>query len=80
LKCLSPYRNREEIIPAGTIIEVDEARAAWLMRDAPGCFEEITLTLSRSAGDPSPIKGEGSKMLEEPPADKMIKPRQTRKK
>jgi len=67
LRCLNPYRNRDEHIPAGTIIELDEARAVWLMRDAPGCFEFYQPNAE-------------AKMLEEPPEDKMIKPRQTRKK
>ncbi len=70
LKCLSEYRNRDEHIPAGKVIDVDEAYAAWLMRDAPGSFEFYK---------PADVIV-STKMVEEPPADKMVKPKQARKK
>ncbi len=41
LKVLSEYRSREIHYLKGTVIEVDEVWAEFLMRDAPGCFEEV---------------------------------------
>jgi hypothetical protein len=37
----STYRAADVQLDAGKEIDVDEDRGRWLMRDAPGCFEEI---------------------------------------
>ena len=39
LKVLSDYGNQSEFFPAGTTIDVDEAKAKWLMADSPESFE-----------------------------------------
>jgi hypothetical protein len=43
LKVVSPYRAGQVFYPEGQIIHVTEAEAAFLMRDAPGCFEVYEL-------------------------------------
>lgn len=61
LYVLANYASRNTQYAAGCVIEVDAAKAAFLMRDAPGCFavEE----------EPEPKE----KAFERPPADKMLR-------
>ena len=40
LKVVSDYRSGGVQYSAGEVLEVDESRAAFLFRDAPGCFDE----------------------------------------
>lgn len=39
LNVLSNYRNQSAIYLAGSVVEVDDVDAAWLMADSPGTFE-----------------------------------------
>lgn len=64
LRVLGRYTNREVAYQPGQIINVDEATAAHLMADAPGCF---VLAVQIAA-------------IEDPPADTMIRRSQTRRK
>lgn len=41
LRALANYTNAQEHYPEGHEFDTDEEHAAWLMRDAPGCFEQI---------------------------------------
>ncbi len=50
LKVLSEYISRATHYPKGTVIEVDEVQAEFLMRDAPGCFEEVGKKAPRGPG------------------------------
>lgn len=47
----------------GERIEVDEAQAAYLLADAPGCFEIVTEEVKQA-------KVPANKMVESPKADK----------
>lgn len=40
MKCISGYSSQKAQYQAGQEIEVSEAEAAFLMNDAPGCFQE----------------------------------------
>ena len=60
LLVISEYISRGERYPEGKVLEVDETRAAFLLRDAPGCFERV---------EDAPIHTE----IEVPPADKMVR-------
>lgn len=40
LKVVSEYRSARERYTEGQVIDVTEAQADWLKRDAPGCFED----------------------------------------
>ncbi len=59
LEVLHSYRSRDLSYEAGQVIEVDTERAAFLMRDAPGCFREA-------------VPAE-TKALDAPPVDKQVK-------
>jgi len=61
LLVISEYISRGERYPEGKVLEVDEARAAFLLRDAPGCFERVE--------DIEPIAA----AYTEPPVDKMVR-------
>lgn len=41
LRVLFGYRNRALACAPGTMIQVDDERAAFLLKDAPGCFEVV---------------------------------------
>jgi len=41
LKCLKPYRNKELQYKPGDVIEVTPDEAAYLHKDAPGCFADV---------------------------------------
>jgi hypothetical protein len=60
LLVISEYISRGERYPEGKVLEVDEARAAFLLRDAPGCFERV---------EDAPIHTE----IDAPPVDKMVR-------
>lgn len=57
---INPQLNLK--LRAGDVLEVSEAEAAFLLRDAPGLFELVE-------PDPEPETA----ALDAPPADKMIK-------
>lgn len=59
LRCVSEYRNDARMLcfHRGQTIEVEEELGRFLLRDAPGCFEEITRR----------------KSMRKPPRDKMIR-------
>lgn len=42
LKTLRKYRSHRGAWEAGEEITVDNELGTWLLRDAPGCFEEMT--------------------------------------
>lgn len=60
LKVLKLYINRTVVYAAGSVINVTPAEAAFLQRDAPGCFEVVP-------------ESTGEKSVEAPPEDKMVK-------
>lgn len=62
LKVLKLYINRSVKYTAGSVINVTAGEAAFLLRDAPGCFEEV-----------KPEAALEEKQIEEAPADKMIR-------
>lgn len=39
LKVLSNYANQSVVYAKGSVIEVDDSDAGWLMADSPGTFE-----------------------------------------
>ena len=43
LKCLKPYKNKELQYKPGDVIEVTPDEAAYLHKDAPGCFEDVVV-------------------------------------
>ena len=67
LNVVQPYRNREVSYPAGQVIEVSTELAAWLMADAPGCFEP---EVKPKAVEAPPVN---KKAVELPPVDKMVR-------
>ena len=64
LLVISEYISRGERYPEGKTLEVPEDRAAFLLRDAPGCFERV---------EDAPIHTEQSAAFDAPPADKMVR-------
>lgn len=73
LKVLATYRNRDTQYPAGRVIEVSQAEAEFLDRDAPGCFEPY------EEPEPEPAEPEIVDLaLEAPPEDKMVHGKRTK--
>lgn len=60
LKCIGNYRNdaRGLIYKKGEVFDADEPLAAFLLSDAPGCFEEVKPQTKR---------------VSKPPVDKAVK-------
>ena len=65
LNVLKLYQNRAVVYRKGNTIDVPEAEAAFLLADAPGCFDVV------------PPK---RKMMDGPPADKAMKSRRVKRK
>lgn len=63
LQVLATYRSRQIAYQEGSIIEVTEAEADFLFRDAPGCFE-IAPDIPRADVEPP-----ADVPPDEPPAD-----------
>jgi hypothetical protein len=65
LRVLGNYTNdpRNIRLTKGEQIEVDEAQAAYLLADAPGCFEVVTEEVKQA-------RVPANKMVESPKADK----------
>ena len=64
LKVVSEYRAGDVSYPLGEVITVEDDRADFLMRDAPGCFEVYA----------EPV----AKEIKAAPADKMVKHAKTK--
>ena len=66
LKALGRYRNRDVYYQPGTVIELPADQAAFVLRDAPGCFEVV---------QPPVVENDepDAKALDAPPQDKMVK-------
>ena len=58
LKVVKDYRNKDREYEQGSKITVEDDEAAFLMRDAPGCFAEYKPK---------------AKAADEPPKDKAVK-------
>lgn len=60
IRVLKPYQSRGVFYPVDAVITVTEEEAAFLLRDAPGCFA---------------VEGEQPEVraVETPPVDRMIK-------
>ena len=80
LKVLSNYRRQQVAYVVGTIIEVREDEAEFLLRDAPGCFEVVPAgpRVDLPAEEPvveetpeEPSVGPERKAFKRPPLDKM---------
>jgi hypothetical protein len=78
LQVVSTYRARQVAYQKGTIIEVTEDEAEFLLRDAPGCFE-IAPDIPR-ADEPPADEPPAGKAPKRPPLDKMISDEDTDKK
>ena len=39
LRVLSNYANQQVVYTKGSVIEVDDSEAGWLMADSPGTFQ-----------------------------------------
>lgn len=66
LRVISRYENRDVVYEVGQTIDVDDMAAAWLMRDAPGCFEPVQ---DKPKTEPEPE----AKAETEPPEDKAMR-------
>lgn len=60
LKVLQPYRNQALNLLPGSIIDVSDELAQWLMKDSPECFEYY-------------IKAPKAADIPNPPSDKMMR-------
>lgn len=63
------YRSREKVYKPGHVFEVSEEEGQFLMRDAPGCFEDLG---AKATAPKAKGKAKG-KAVEAPPADKAVK-------
>lgn len=68
LEVVEDYRAGKESYRAGTTIHVSEQRAMFLMKDAPGCFQEPKPKRGRPAKD----DGEETKEVKSPPKNKAV--------
>jgi hypothetical protein len=41
LKVVSPYKSSSTVYEVGQVLDLPDNMAAWLLRDAPGCFEVL---------------------------------------
>jgi hypothetical protein len=84
LQVLSKYQSRQVAYQAGTIIEVTEAEADFLFRDAPGCFEIAPdiprVDVEPPADEPPVDEPPAGKAPRRPPLDKQVKDEDTEKK
>lgn len=64
LRVISRYENRDVVYEVGQTIDVDDMTAAWLMRDAPGCFALV---------QKKPVPEPEAKAETEPPEDKAMR-------
>lgn len=70
VRCLENYHTERPglYFDAGQVYEMDPEKAAWLMRDAPGCFELVR----EPEPEPEPKPRTRRKSVKKPPQNKAV--------